>query len=912
MICGHIKITQIFPLETTEEEMIQVASQTMLDEMGKPELFPLSERELSKLDLELLLMTMRSLCSAIGKKLSLVITLFCLFSGVLGYCSDDRDTGLSQCFSPLYEPINTTWFIFSGKPYLAGKTMTVLDETCSGSALCTSADCKPLGNKSCLGSLCYCSKYGCSSSEDFCGIGLAEKTYFYIGDTPVIPTRIFSAFISEEAVPTANRVSSVTCSPSIALENSAVKITSNCDMSSCLVWIFKKDKSLCLNASGFSYAWQLSESWSSFSGRMHCKVNCYDEAVHSSIWSYSEFPCSLRTDVSWSSLRHNFSCNSFIWKIMFVGCWLFFIVLSLELIYFAFLGLKPIIKTMILGLFFLGWCLCYVPVSLWRSNLMNRLKKSIEKVKIKTVHELSPVVLVMLFTCAIACDVALISDATFSDCTVNGNIESCSVKFSTSITIPKVSNSVCLSFVKDNNQFFNMTITYDALISWYTLNQMFVTSDWTGLTDASVNCPMTTDCFSIHHKCGSQATADPTQSGHLKGTSTNWPGVSGCYETAKNPLCFFALKPTCTWWRYARKPFSPAAAVFGLGANSLEAKATLVLQSTENLTKTSVSLSNNQINVGVFKMYIVGTLSSPSATTTDNLIVYSGHSYLAPTAKTNIPDDKAVGDIQASTEAGLLGGGVNSFASTVLQPQVSYGSISVIWPETGISRKSSWIQLPANVNGNYVVHTSNSLSFVVGNPGALVLAIESPVMSLSRKVSVVCPVCEFIDLTGCYSCALGSVIRLKCRSKCSEGSVTLTSSIGSLTTQSMRLTTTTSVHNVTSQFGSASVNGELTVTGSGSTQKITFSGTLTLPDLIDEDKNVTASTNSTKGVTWLTKFYLGSLRNWYWYLAGILLILAIVAIIVIMVLYGPQIASFLMIPVKFIKGWRKVTNLKQN
>jgi hypothetical protein len=478
-------------------------------------------------------------------------------------------------------------------------------------------------------------------------------------------------------------------------------------------------------------------------------------------------------------------------------------------------GLAWMIKTIFITIF------CF-PMTEWGGRVWGAISKGASYIgKGLTIRTNSlPVTSVMLclLICtdeAYGCDKGVTIPVSSSLCSNNKGIETCSITFTSVITIPFVTGVACMTFQDPQSLDVKMEVdvTYLADSAQYTLNHLYYTSAY------EVHMKSLSHCFGskrCSHKILSKIIAGDRTLGEKLKTHlvVDRPGDSVASLRSNPSECILPFNngETCVYAGWGINPVGPLFLVSLPGALTQQPIVQVDFH-VDNQTITKFIRFNNGISiVNGLSVSLVGTLSAPQIDFADFKLISdvgSGGTFLSVAADRGLTVGNTYGAIQGNSTNSLLNPTKNSFSfnSAIIGVETD-GVDYTSWSYTKFA-ETTRVNFPTTVDGNvWKFNTvSGLLETNVTKGSALVLSIDSGTgYKISRKVNIVCPQADiFQEGSGCFDCSLGSKVQVRIFSTCSAGMVAVTADESYVTihTNSIRITTEPQVFDIDFQTSQA-------------------------------------------------------------------------------------------------------------
>jgi hypothetical protein len=576
-------------------------------------------------------------------------------------------------------------------------------------------------------------------------------------------------------------------------------------------------------------------------------VNIYPQDSPSQMFSfyvYARKPCDDVDCFMCSERFSTFSCMTTSGKWMFVLFILTVITVFLTVIYLIF---WPILAGLLfcISLAQAGYtcgkglcCCCY-------KRSKNKVKQYMEegsdeeKGKLASSHgnrarsALPLALLAASSGVADACSTTPVITSLVPTCTfVNQNL-TCSFNLNALITLSTAFDESCLNLKdSDGRPFADIRFNYGSFKYLTQTAFSYYTSDFVCVSQASKSCWTPSNWCGA--RCNNMVANDTTGQGQLSDPKvTTCPGITKCTRTCGCAGCgCFYCDAACTVFRWALNPQGLPYSVYQITG------LTSVPNVTINVTipgKPSTFLSVNPfpgilVKAGVFNVTQLGTFSNPTDLQLSTYGVVSNDlgtlQFFNPVAQKGTPLKLGVGDVQYYVRNQLTCGTTTGSLGTVFDPNIGVsGETSVTCTTSGISKLKP---VPQLFNGYQVASsTASTVSFVPPTYPPIQIALSTGNLVLSQIVDYVCPVVEFVNITGCYQCKSGFQVLFNARSKCVSGAGLF--SMEGCTPTTLFLNTSMSLLNISCQTNSSFFSGVLKVESNTDPITIDVSGALLKP-----------------------------------------------------------------------------------
>jgi len=384
-------------------------------------------------------------------------------------------------------------------------------------------------------------------------------------------------------------------------------------------------------------------------------------------------------------------------------------------------------------------------------------------------------------------------------CTYSGSNIACTLQFNMQVTLRTPGDKACYTFVSDQGDIVAaMNLTYIAQQVSVIPKFEYYTTDWVGQI-ANVK-----SCYTPSNWCGSacntMAATDATGHGQFSDpTITQCPGFTHCTRVGgcAGNGCFYC-EDACSVSRYVAKPLGPVYEVYSVGGynNNFLIDVDFIKYDGsifDGLSHEIISVDYNEQasdSTNMFRLSLIGgfipkisnnidsyAYASPSnGNALSGMMSFGAATLFGNFAPRLSPTVGLLGDIQGNSPTSFLCNAL-TLGSTSLDPNIGIVNSpnSVTFKPSGITNAKA---LPSIINGNIWYADTSELIIVTNTSNASPINLQiysSGSLSLTRTVTTICPLIEYINTTGCYNCDLGYRIWFNLKSTCLEGPVYITS-----------------------------------------------------------------------------------------------------------------------------------------
>lgn len=267
--------------------------------------------------------------------------------------------------------------------------------------------------------------------------------------------------------------------------------------------------------------------------------------------------------------------------------------------------------------------------------------------------------------------------------------------------------------------------------------------------------------------------------------STNWisyPGETRCTRRCSGLSCGCILPATgCVYTTYSLLPKNPVARVSEVSVCARNPSFYYTLKDTQNQVVSSGEIDTiSEIGENddfTFEILTQTPVDTPADFPT-HLVQTQGTSSLVNAAKRGRPAYGMPGDIQADTKNLLASGNFTYDPRIVSRYDEKSKHDKVVTSPPGIFTMNSAKALPAvigravwSTNTDSSTWASKITSYDSGDSPSLIAIRSKGSFTVTTLVNVVCPVVTFKSLVGCRECSGGALATFTVSSKCLSGSV---------------------------------------------------------------------------------------------------------------------------------------------
>jgi len=434
----------------------------------------------------------------------------------------------------------------------------------------------------------------------------------------------------------------------------------------------------------------------------------------------------------------------------------------------------------------------------------------------------------------------------------NSTYELCSVKPTMTMTLPSVGSTSCMDLKYNNTKVGSLEITFSSLSIQTSLVKQYYTSNWRVDVQAVRRCRGASgaNCnrYSSPKGCANCVNQLNPCNQLPGGSIFNYPGVSGCLD---GPTCSCAAGSgnACQNYRYS---FVPEGTIYQVSSpTSTSLIGTFIAVLTINTTQTftfSTTASVISRAEGTYTFNSLFTALSPNYDTRSVISTLSGSdAWLINAALPQAPSANIIGDIQAGLSAGLTSPNPSSFiyGSNIVGLQAQCDGLTTTTQQPAITKLGFYPKFPTAWAGFQFVYDSpsNSLKAPYASPStAGVSFMSNRNYTFLYKMDVIVPgPVTFLSGGGCFSCTLGSWIAISVYSVGIAGNCGVYVDNGQALAATILLDTVPKQFNVTTDFGTTTVSGLLTVMCSGGNSTTSFN--ISLYDYNTISPNAPATTD---------------------------------------------------------------------
>jgi uncharacterized membrane protein len=389
--------------------------------------------------------------------------------------------------------------------------------------------------------------------------------------------------------------------------------------------------------------------------------------------------------------------------------------------------------------------------------------------------------------------------ATFTNCLVNGPIETCNVTFTALSTLSFIGAKTCI-VLQDSNSGTSTSIevTYDSNRKIASITREYYTRDWFIIAQSNKNC-YGNGCSSS--KCDKFDRDQEPVGARLDSVNVkNHPGGQYCYRACGCASCGCAnCADSCVYHGFGTHTTGAIFDVRGIGTQTNYPVVNVKVSDVDQNRTSNFRLSTNAIaDFNGVKITVLGQLDSPNVDFgVQKLIINLANNtaYLRGAAEPSFPQSGMIGDIQAQNRENFATPTRTSFKIDEKIAAFSQGTSSASYTSAvpGIRSLLPSDALPKLISGQLWKFENGSLHSDITFGPTVILKLESiGSFRVKRNVVAVCPVAVIGETTGCFSCPSGMSTVVTLHSVCAPGPVQITAdeAFVTVTTPSLPITMT--------------------------------------------------------------------------------------------------------------------------
>jgi len=438
-----------------------------------------------------------------------------------------------------------------------------------------------------------------------------------------------------------------------------------------------------------------------------------------------------------------------------------------------------------------------------------------------------------------SCDANIVIGAEYMECTETTQTVSCLIKTESLLTLTGIYSTLCATILSANEDmvmgYVNITLTGMVAIAPTTLE--YYTSSWRPTVASTKYCPGERLC-SGSTNCANFNFSSPSMNGAVHGLATLLPGINRCDDSCGGWSCgCINFGESCTYSRASILPLPPVAQVrkvlpgllkpivtISTEINGVVSEKTVILQAGV-MVDTTINMTMTYIGSGTSNLY----------TSSDSILLVDGAQYKVAASPVNNPQAGMIGDVQANNAQSFTQPSYQSFklANNLCDVYLSDSSAHAVCFAPALGDLTGLQQFPL-VSGGVIWEFSgdNTLVGAVQDPD--VTFVSMGMLSGTKivvKKTQVCPVLNFVGVTGYWGEDQPATIVLEGRSACLAGHCVL-NTIGSsvvLRQKSLYLDVVAGPLTIPFSSSQAQVSFDLQCTSLKNTVTVHVEGTLTDP-----------------------------------------------------------------------------------
>lgn len=709
----------------------------------------------------------------------------------------------------------------------------------------TCFDCKPMGSRICSGDQEYCTSVGkCNVSSCRCTSKLGVSQDVIYDGHYWVPVNVVNRTLCYK--PIEFKFDNRPIRFGFTLDRSLTKKRQNIifdwkqpvleikEVPSLVAIVFNKGPLTMSISTNTSYFLTFPSYWYEDDNPIYVRV--YSGPVIVESWTLNvktETLCPLPDCVFCSELTSSFSCfpNSF--KIAVGFFFFFFAMFILILFYLMIQGIKN--------------CMCGV--------VAMPINVSMDSNNMKTIA-----ILLLFLPLCMGCDRTVLISSQQMICLTSLGVEECRIEGDSLLLLNYPGEVVCLQVSSTGTGISHgrIEIKWISMEMIFLSNTLYFTGSYIPSAISESHCPGTSQCST--NNC---------LNNNYYIRAMNNAGERGCVPTCGCAGCGCVIcSDSCTYWQYELLTnFDNTAKVNRLDGSIMQPYVQVTVISDDFLRNQTMSIDNNwqEVIPGV-KIHVEGSLQGPdlslpnsvvSSIIHDNIRGYysfSGDSYLVDSSDRNSPIKGTIGEIQSGDIYSFNRNPSPNFRVPIFDEDIGRFE----YPNFIISN-SAFDRLTRN-NPNAVLPTvrsgvslfsrgEGSLLGLVSNPGALVVSLRLTNLTSRQIVNRVCPVGDFINITGYYSYIYPATMFFELKSICDSGECLITSSSDNFVIfdPSISLTSEYEVYKVRFSSNVEEVSFNVRIVCSGGELNYTIMGKLDRAEIIlDDNRTIVFNNDSTK------------------------------------------------------------------
>jgi len=444
------------------------------------------------------------------------------------------------------------------------------------------------------------------------------------------------------------------------------------------------------------------------------------------------------------------------------------------------------------------------------------------------------------------CDSVITLSTIENSCVIAGRNKTCDFKPNVQLIFNNVRETACMDIMNGDEHMGQLRIKYKELIASYNLVNQYFTCDHY-LTSTNV------------HRCAGQGNCVDTKcedmSPHQKdlyGETTNefiigYPGLASCRKACGCAACgCISCNHGCVFSAYSVLPKGPCGTIYK--PSNLQWHQMLEIsfrQNFGNLTTVAI-MENGFVNLGGIQFSIVGLFQQTVYNFNEDYVLESGSYRLVRASRANFPEKRTIGDIQSVNAETMWSKSTTAFLYDSSSVITSWGSKSNTYSmeSTGMQNAVFYPMLPLEREGEIWEINNMKLISNLTQSAKLVVNMKALITAqIVSEVNMICPIMEFVEIEGCYSCSRVSTMKVRVHSKCETGYCEMSCNGIELVQTHILFTKDVKEYHMAFRHGFDTVEASCTATCNGGMATIKVTGLLEKEVDLKEEMNGTLVSN---------------------------------------------------------------------
>ena len=386
------------------------------------------------------------------------------------------------------------------------------------------------------------------------------------------------------------------------------------------------------------------------------------------------------------------------------------------------------------------------------------------------------------------CNSQQVLSSDLTHCVDLGNEKQCKVTTSLETTLPNLGSTICIELVdqtEQNRHITKLALTFLSVHCTFTSEHLYYTFPTEISTQSILLCPQDPNCGWLRH-CHEDKTVEP-----LLPFIQNPITRVGCLPvTPKFLSCFYLHSRSCLFFAKIQTPqYSLSHEVRRLSAMHCEPHLSLSVRNSsgKDIPIELRELANSSLGVSITQL---GRFEDETTIlfNNDKLVIEAMHpydeinfpivpnaAYIMTASEKGFPKPGEIGEIQATSPIARN----FNFPGDSISCSLAGLDLHCKKPESPLTNLEKYNAKLPLIRGNHELKADsegNLFSSMISSPG-LRVAMQLTNLSIVINIANVCP--EFdpgfeTKIIGCYACSMPAQLKVRLRSSCAAGTVSIT------------------------------------------------------------------------------------------------------------------------------------------